>query len=145
MNALNRVCDYIHNYFVKEVVKGKFKIQNGDLQVDFLLDSQPYRINGSIFNDGVHSYLDGDLSDEEFEGEVWAMAVPPAVIALSNEIDEWIGKYGDAVNSPYSSESFGGYSYTKASGGSNNSGSVKPSYDWRDVFGSSLYPYRKLG
>ena len=145
MNAIDRVCDYIHNYFVKEIFRGNFKIEDGELSVDFLKDYQFCRINGSVFNDGVHRYLDGNLTDEVFYGQVWAMAVPPAVIALADEIQEWIDKYGDAVNSPYSSESFGGYSYTKASGGNSNTNSYKPNMTWQDVFGARLYPYRKLG
>ena len=53
-------------------------------------------------------------ADERFEGAVWALAVPPAVIALAGEITEWQEKNGEAVLSPYTSESFGGYSYTRA-------------------------------
>lgn len=142
---LEKLLDYLHNYFVKRVYCGKFEIRDGELAVDFLQDFQYCKIKGSVFNDGVHKYMDGDLTDEVFVGQVWAMAVPPAVIALSHEIGEWMEKYGDSVNSPYQSESFGGYSYTKASGRSNNSGSVSPNYGWQDVFHSRLYPYRKLG
>ena len=141
---LEQVLDFIHNYFVKEIYKGKFKIDGGQLQgADFLQNGQYYKIVGSIFNDQVHKYPLSDLTDEEFEGQVWAMAVPPTLIALCDEIDAWVDKYGDAVNTPYQSESFGGYSYTKASG-QGKDGTAKASYDWRDVFGARLNHWRKL-
>lgn len=141
---LEQVLNFIHNFFVKETYRGTFKIVNGELQVDFLKPNQYYKIVGSIFNDGVHQYSIGILAeDEEFEGQIWAMAVPPAVIAIADEVDDWVNKYGDAVNSPYQSESFGGYSYSKSSG-QGKDGTMKSNYDWRDVFGSRLNHWRKL-
>ena len=99
---LEQILDYIHNYFVKEVHAGMFRIESGVLSVGFLQNGQYYKIVGSVFNDGVHKYTnDESLTDESFEGEIWAMAVPPAVIALSDEITAWMGKYGDINNSPY--------------------------------------------
>lgn len=139
---LEQILDFIHNYFVKEVYRGKFKISSNTLNVDFLQEGQYYKIVGSVFNDGVHTHFSDSLIDEEFTGEVWAMAVPPAVIALADEITAWIDKYGDAMNSPYQSESFGGYSYSKGSGGSG--GSAIGSADWRSVFGSRLKRWRKI-
>lgn len=141
---LEQILDYIHNYFVKGVYCGLYRISGGTLTMDVLQEGQYYRIVGSIFNDGVHRYSSEETSlmDEEFMGEIWAMAVPPAVIALSDEISAWIEKYGDAMNSPYQSESFGGYSYNKGSGGSG--GSAIGSADWRSVFGSRLNRWRKI-
>lgn len=140
---LEQILNYIHNFFIKEVHRGKFAIVDGELQVDFLLENQYCKIVGSVFNDKVHKYLSGGLTDEVFEGEVWAMAVPPTLIALIPDIEAWVSKYGDAVNSPYQSESFGGYSYSKATGVGKD-GTAKSSYDWRDVFSSSLNQWRKL-
>ena len=171
---LEQILDFIHNYFVKEVYRGKFKISSNTLDVDFLQYGQYFKIVGSVFNDGVWQYpgwlKDGVLvdeerkliltedgkailtstpnsvmADEEFVGEIWAMAVPPTVIALVNEITAWIEKYGDVMNSPFQSESFGGYSYSKGSGGSSNSNnSSSNAADWRKVFGSRLNAYRKI-
>ena len=74
-------------------------------------------------------------------GAICALAVPPAVIALSGEIKQWVEKNGEAVNSPYTSESvIGVYSYTKASGGSGAGGSVS----WQDVYGSKPNRWRKV-
>lgn len=141
---LEQILDFIHNYFVKEVYRGKFKISSNTLNVDFLQEGQYYKIVGSVFNDGVHTYSSDSLIDEEFTGEVWAMAVPPTIIALVSEINDWIEKYGDVMNSPFQSESFGGYSYSKGSGGSGDNNNSANAADWRKVFGSRLNAYRKI-
>lgn len=139
---LEQILDYIHNYFVKEVHSGKFTVYNGELfGVDFLLEDQYYKIEGSVFNDGIHQHGDDrHLKDEEFEGTVSSMAVPPALLSLTEEIQGWVDSYGSIVTNPYISESFGGYSYSKASGSGNGSSGV----DWRDVFKSRLNRWRKI-
>lgn len=113
-----------------------------------ILDGQYFRIVGSVFNDGVHQKGDEDaLHDETFSGSVWAMAVPPAVIALAEDIQAWQDKYGGVdgiAMSPYSSESFGGYSYSKASGGSWNSDSDSGAVTWQSVFADRLNRWRKI-
>lgn len=140
---LQEILDYIHNYFIKEVYRGTFKIESGSLTVGFLQNGQYYKIVGSVFNDGVHKYLDTEdvLTDEEFQGEVWAMAVPKAITDLETEITDWMKEYGSTINNPYQSESFGGYSYTKGSGSGKN-GSTQ--ITWQDKFGSRLNAYRKI-
>ena len=70
------------------------------------------------------------------------MAVPPAVVDLSERIAEWITKYGDSVSSPYSSESFGGYSYTKAAGSGQGNANSGPT--WQSTFASELNRWRKI-
>ena len=142
--GLTELCEKLNNWFDKERYFGVFTIEGGTLPTDFLQDNQYFRIVGSVFNDGVYQYPAVNLTDEVFDGAVWAMAVPPNVIALAAEIDDWIYKYGDSVNSPYSSESFGGYSYTKASkGGSGNNG-TSSNAGWADVFASRLNEWRKM-
>lgn len=140
---LEQTLDYIHNYFERDIVDGSFTISDGSVVLDFLQDGQYFRICGSVFNDGVHKYPANDLTDETFTGQIRAMAVPPAVIALADEITAWIDKYGDAMNSPYQSESFGGYSYSKGSGQNSSNNSNNPA-DWRVVFGSRLNHWRKI-
>jgi hypothetical protein len=141
---LQEILDYIHNYFIKEVYRGTFKIESGSLAVDFLQNGQYYKIVGSVFNDGVHKYLDESdiLTDEEFQGEIWAMAVPKAILDLETEIKAWMTEYGPVINNPYQSESFGGYSYSKASSTNASGRSTSPS--WQSVFGSRLNAYRKI-
>lgn len=141
---LEKILDHIHNYFIKEVHSGDFRIVSGKLDVDFLLDGQYFKVVGSALNDGVYKYDDQlSMNDENFNGEVWAMAVPRAVIALALEIEEWVGKFGAAASSPFQSESFGGYSYTKGNAGRSADGGYG-SGSWEDVFRSQLNAYRKI-
>lgn len=139
---LEQILDYIHNYFERNIERGKFTVTSGGIDVDFLQNGQYFKICGSVFNDGIHQYPTSDLVDEVFEGEVWAMAVPPAVIALSEEIQSWVSVNSSVIDSPYQSESFGGYSYTKGDG--NNAGKRTNSPSWAGVFGSRLNRWRKI-
>ena len=113
---LTEICAELRNYF--EVPNGrhfgKFEIRGGSIaQPDFLKEGQYFRIIGFVFSDCVHQCPSSDLADEVFHGAVWSMAVSPAVIDLSAEIEEY--NNSDAgKTSPYTSESFGGYAYTKA-------------------------------
>lgn len=140
---LQEILDYIHNYFIKEVYRGTFKIESGSLAVNFLQNGQYFKIVGSVFNDGVHKYLDeaDELTDEEFRGEIWAMAVPKAILEIEADVEKWVEEYGSVVNSPYQSESFGGYSYSK---GSRVGGHGDTQVSWQDKFGSRLNAYRKI-
>lgn len=147
---LSEICHEIKNWFDVARFYGRFVISNGTIisQNDGdmgLLDGQYFRVIGSIFNDGVYQYPTTDLIDEEFEGAVWALAIPKEVIALAADIKAWQDKYGDINSeamSPFSSESFGGYSYSKNGGGaadgSSNAGS------WQGVFKSRLNRWRKI-
>lgn len=72
------------------------------------------------------------------------MAIPATVIAIASEIGEWQTKYGGISSpalSPFNSESFAGYSYSKSGSANANSGS---NVSWQDVFGGRLNKYRKL-
>ena len=139
---LTEICQHLKNWFEKDKYFGTFTIANGQLDNTIgLLDGQYFRVIGSVFNDGVHEYP-SELTDEVFEGAIWAMAVPPAVIDLSTKIQSWMDNYGDTVNTPYSSESFGGYSYTKAGSGSGNSSSANPT--WQSTFANELAKWRKI-
>ena len=141
---LTEVCEYLNNYFWQKKITGSFTISGGSIEIPALNNGQYFRIIGSTFNDGVHLYPATDLTDEEFEGAIWAMAVPYTVIAIASDIKEWQTLYGGASSSamsPFNSESFGGYSYSKSGSGNANSGS---NASWQDVFGGRLNKYRKL-
>lgn len=146
---LTQICAEIHNYFSCEQdrIFGDFEIVDGNIVPSIsILDNQYYRIVGSVFNDGVHKY--GDINDclvdePKFHGAIWLMRVPQDVINLATEIAEWQDKNGGVLSSPYQSESFGGYSYSKASGGSTAGGSTSD-YGWRNAFASRLNRYRKI-
>ena len=137
---LTEICAELRNYF--EMPNGRhfgtFTISGGSIApLDFLQDGQYFRIIGSVFNDGVHKYGEANLTDEKFDGAVWAMAVPPAVIALSEEIKAYNDSDAGKA-SPYTSESFGGYSYTKATDA--NGAPI----GWQKAFASRLNRWRKL-
>lgn len=142
---LEEILAFIHNYFVKEIHRGMFKISDGQFLCDFLQNGQYFRIRGSIFNDGVYQYPVSDLANETFTGEIWAMAVPSAVIALVGEIEKWQAQYEAETLKPYSSESISGvYSYTKSSSGKSGSKTGSAMITWRDVFAARLNKWRKL-
>lgn len=137
---LETVLIHLKNWFVVPcgVHEGIFTIENGSLELPFLQDGQHYRICGSVFNDGLHQYGVSDLQNETFSGTVWALAIPKAVVELSAKVEEWQSKNGEAVATPFTSESFGGYSYTKATDSKTGATAT-----WETVFRSQLNPYRK--
>lgn len=137
---LEQVLRHLNNWFLVEIHEGTFTVENGSITLPFLLTDQYFRIVGSVFNDGLHQYPATDLTDETFTGTVWALAVPKAVVTISEDIAAWQEKNGEAVASPYQSESFGGYSYTKRSTG-NDSGALN---GWQDAFRGRLNDWRKL-
>lgn len=137
---LEQVLRHLNNWFLVEIHEGTFTVENGSIALPFLQNGQYFRICGSVFNDGLHQYPAVDLTDETFAGSVWALAVPKAVITLAEDIAAWEEKNGEAVASPYQSESFGGYSYTKRSAGSDG-GTLN---GWQDAFRGRLNDWRKL-
>jgi len=144
---LTELCKELNNWFEKDRIFGTFTIEDGSLSsCDFLQDGQYFRIIDSVFNDGVWQYPTSDLTDETFRGAVWAMAVPSAVIDLAAKIDEWESKYGGttAANSPFNSESFEGYSYSKSTGASSGGGGGANVSGWQAAFASELNNWRKL-
>lgn len=145
---LTELCQELRNWFDLNRYEGTFTISGGTLTADFLLDGQYYRVIGSVFNDGVHKYGDSEdvLEDEIFIGQVWALGIPKAVVKLSENIAAWREKYEDVNSpamSPYTSESFGGYSYSKSAGGSSGS-QGSSSNGWQSAFANSLNRWRKL-
>ena len=150
MEALMKeVCDYIHNYFVFDTVESTFIISDNLLQNDELelYEGQYFIIEGSKFNDGMFKYTEvpeeTDLIDETFKGCIKLCSIPRDVQNIVKDIAEWQEKNAETLNSPFQSESFGGYSYSK--GNSTTREGKNRTYSWKDVFGSKLYPYRKIG
>ena len=136
---LTEICAEIRNYFVSDIHNGTFEIVGGKITpLDFIQENQYFRIVGSVFNDGVYKYTDKlELTDEKFIGSVWAMAVPPSVVALAEEIKKF-NESDEAKPSAYTSESFGGYSYSKAT----DSNGVP--LTWQKVFANRLNKYRRI-
>lgn len=148
---LRQICENICNYFIQNRFEGKYEIAGGMISLP-LLDGQRFLIQGSALNDGLYTYHDTGIKNDDdsvaaglraetFTGTICALAVPPAVIALAGEIKTWVDNYGASVETPYSSENvLGVYSYTKASGGTGAGGSVS----WQDVFSDRLNRWRKV-
>ncbi|MBO5969494.1 MAG: hypothetical protein J6S14_13455 [Clostridia bacterium] len=137
---LTEICAYLRNYFCRDEDKhfGKFTISGGKVApLDYLQDGQYFRIVGSVFNDGVYKYPAVGLTDEVFDGAVWAMRVPSAIVAVAEEIDAYV-KGDEGKTSAYTSESFGGYSYTKATDANG------APLSWQSVFRSRLDYWRKI-
>ena len=138
------VCKEVNNYFEKDahgkkrIFRGIFKISGGQLSpLNFIQNGQYFRITGSAYK-----YPTTDLIDEVFDGAIWAMGIPPAFIALCSDIEKWEKKYGEAVQSPYSSESFAaiqGYSRTLATDSQTGN-----AITWQSQFRSRLNRWRKI-
>ena len=136
---LTELCAELRNYFVVKIHEGRFTINGGKIApLDFIQENQYFCIVGSVFNDGVYqNTADLVLTDEIFSGSVWAMAVPPSVVALAEEIKKY-NESDEAKPSAYTSESFGGYSYSKAT---DENGAPM---GWKKVFASRLNKYRRI-
>lgn len=158
MISLSDFCTELRNYFSQDSMKffDSFTVTGGAIDVSELVDcgalqeGQYFRVVGSVFNDGVYKYPDDnhDLTDEEFEGSVWCMRVPKEVLSLLDDINSWIAKYVESENSvidsPFQSESFGGYSYTKSSGNIGSSGGQADQGTWQNQFRSRINRWRRI-
>lgn len=151
MVSMDEICGYVRNYFLRDykdpakyIHRGTFTIANGSIQdLPFLISGQYFRIKGSALNDGVYQYgTENSLKDETFDGEIWAMYVPADFVVLVGEINDWVTANADALNGPYQSESFGGYSYSKGYAATGN-GKVIAS-GWQGQFAIRLSRFRRL-
>lgn len=125
----------VYKWPVKELYGGTFKIEKGNIELPFLFEGQYFRIVGSVFNDGVYQYPVNTLKDETFNGAIWTLAIDPTLLAVVSEIEEWEKENKKAVESPYQSESFGGYSYTLKEG---------QNVSWKTAFKDRLNRWRKI-
>ena len=148
---LNEVCLEVRNFFDRNQPKifGDVLISGGKIRnADFLAvikENQYFRIIGSVFNDGVYqNTADLELDDEVFNGAIWLMAVPKDFLALVAEISDWQTKNGGVDSqamSPFTSESFGGYSYSKSAGSSSSNGNAGT---WQAAYATRLNAYRRI-
>lgn len=133
---IDEICASLHNYFAMDIVPGEYTVNDGEITLPFLAAGQFFRVVGSVFCDGVYRCGDKLPADETFDGAIWALAIPPALEAIAAEIEEWKAKNADILASPYQSESFGGYSYSKGTG--------SDSASWQGAFASRLNRWRKI-
>lgn len=148
---LNTVCAEIKNYFTFEKDKhiGDFAIVDGLIIPSFDIPTDYIRIVGSHLNDGVHKRGENgfELIDEaKFHGAVWVMSPPADFLELIAKMEAWEAKYcniDSKAMSPFNSESFGGYSYSKSGGGS-GSGASSGAADAIGLFSRQLNQYRRI-
>lgn len=144
---LEQVLEHLHNWFVRDRLTVKTCcIDDGSLPTsitDQMLDGQWFRIEGSYLNDGLHQNPDSSLSDETFSGTISLLAIPRGLLSVVESIAAWQEANGKALEGPYASESFGGYSYTLKSDIASNSASGGLT-GWRLAFRDQLSPWRKM-
>ena len=136
------------NFFVWSRHEGAFEIAGNALSPlpACVASGQYIAVTGSRANDGLYKLGEGgalldetggafSLFDENFDGVIYGLAVPHAFVTLAGDIGAW------CVKNPVSgvtSESFGNYSRTRATG---LNGAV---LGWIDVFAERLTPYRRM-
>lgn len=131
---LEQILRYINNWFVVDAHSGEFSVENGGITLPFLANGQYFRVIGSVFNDGLHQYPAENMTAEMFCGTVQSLAIPADVVLLADDIAEWLKNNRSVAESPFQSESFGNYSYTKSS----------DSAGWQGTFKTRLNVWRKL-
>lgn len=143
---LTEICAEIKNYFTydEDKIFSTFQINGGHFIPPIDFKTEYYRIAGSRKNDGVYKVGDPNvtLKDEVFTGSVWMMSVPQDFLNLCEKIKKWNDVNGQADStalSPFNSESFGGYSYSKSGGYASDKGN-----GWQSTFASELNRYRKI-
>lgn len=132
---------YLRNFFPGERwAVSNAPIQAGGIALTGLEAGDYYLIEGSKRNDGVHIYGDNDLVGESLTGCVTECRIPSALLSIHEEINYWQQQNAEAITSPYQSESFGGYSYTKKSG----NGGTGAAESWQSAFSDRLRIWRKI-
>jgi len=130
------IMKHIRNFFAITSKKGEWTINNGSIVLPFLYEGQYFLIEGSKYNDyKVYKYGTDTLTNESFEGFIVALDVPKPFVDLCAEITAW---KATAKNADLVSESFGGYSYTKATG------SNGAPLSWQGIFKERLNEWRKI-
>lgn len=153
---ITEICADIRNYFAPAmkkadksfIHKGEFTISGRSVTpLDFIEENQYFRIVGSASNDGVYqNTVEGlqALTDETFNGAIWEMSVPRAFLKLCEDIIAWRNAYENAESaamSPYTAESFAGYSYQKGGVAGASGGSAAT---WQGAFANRLNAWRRL-
>lgn len=135
---LYEILKHIRNFFPDEEHQksGVFVVEGGAIHpFPNLSKGQYVLIEGSALNDGIWNDDLSKLEDETFTGTITPLKIPKEFLNLVAEIESY---QANAKPSEYVSESFGGYSYTKARTASGNVAS------WQSAFGTRLNAWRKI-
>lgn len=143
---ISEICAEIKNYFAyrEDRHPGKYKIEGGVLVPTVEIPTGYYAVFGSRKNNGVHKTTDVLKDEEEFKGSVWVMSIDDDFLKLVEEIEAWQTKYGGVdseAQSPFYSESFGGYSYSKSAG---STGKNMAATTWQSAYAARLDRWRKV-
>ncbi|NCC84029.1 MAG: hypothetical protein EOM03_07870 [Clostridia bacterium] len=144
---LNEICEHLKNFFDRrdgeyiDRTAGAFVISDGVISPlsSSLIGGQYIRIVGSLLNDGIWllpaDLTIEDLQDETFTGAIFGLAIPRDLVTLDTEITAYV-----AANpaSGYVSESFGGWSGSRATGASG------APLSWKTIYGARLNRWRKI-
>lgn len=135
---IEEVMAEVNNYFEAGAPRtGIYTVADGSITLPFVTTGQYFRVEGSIFNDGVYSNPSQLVQDEVFTGSITPLAPPKAFLNLCDKIGEF-NESAAANVGPYTSESFGGYSYTKAAGAGGGG------LTWQEAFRVELRRWRKI-
>lgn len=139
--SVYEVLKYLRNFFPGErwTLQDE-EITEGEIPLPGLQKGDMFLIEGSRRNDGVHVYGSAGLYGDTISGIATEICVPDNLTRLIGEINEWQEKYSEAIASPYTSESFGGYSYSKSNGSAQSGGTVS----WKTQFKDRLSVWRKV-
>lgn len=135
--TLTKICDYINNYFETAVYEDSYTISAGTVSVPFLVTGQYFRIVGSALNDGIYKYPAAQMHDETFTGAIWVLNIPVDVVDLADDVAAFEADSSNAVTG-YTSESFAGYSYSKANDGKGGAAG------WQTLYRTRLNRWRKV-
>lgn len=135
----------VHNFFETGYRATTYTVRGGVISPADVFTPGMYIAvtRDSVFYSGVWRMGDGGklegipegLPDETFFGRVYMLHPPADFLDLHGRIAEFEQK---TPNGGYQSESFGEYSYTRASG---KSGGV---LGWQEAFADDLRPYRRM-
>lgn len=131
--------DATDDAFVAAIYRGIFSVRNGVLDCNGVTDGQYFRIVGSLYNDGIYKAPANELTDEEFDGAVFALRIPPAFVRLADDITSWQAENGAAATGAFKSESFGGYSYDRGTDPVTGGG-----VSWQSIFRREINRWRRV-
>ena len=145
MTDITRMCPFLHNFFTDKdhIFYNTYTICDNILSTNFINTGQYFRITGSSLNNGVYCNIPDDLKrlhNETFTGAIWLMDVPEDFVRLCEEVERFNAKIAELSGNfqGYSSESWGGYSYTLPTSA--------PSFmqDWQYKLKQAMSCYRKI-
>lgn len=121
-----------NNFFPHKAMCGTWDTDNL-IQAAQIPAQAYFKIWGSLYNDGIYQNTEAlQLTAETFDGVITILAPPKAFCELAEKIADYNSKH---TPNGYTSESFGGYSYNKATADADS---------WQAVYAKELKRWRKI-